>query len=322
MATYYVGSMPCSSELYHYGVKGMKWGKHLFGLAEDIGRYVRGTAKQIKGQITGNSATAGIGKAMVSNARRSVGRNVSGLREAASNTAYNARQFLTGSEDRRKMNDARAQAEKLRKAGRFREALKYEDQAKQAQKEYESMTLPGMAEKTYRRVSKALGLTGSQIKDLYNNVRQRVSGAMANIANGAGNAASWILSGWATIKEKVKGAIFRAPSWSFNEVQQEIDYNVPYFGSADDGFDPNSGHTSSSSTATANNTQDIEEGNQNATAPSYPQSPENAIREKEKQRAGFHYPAEQYTTYKPDGSTETHRVRGHRKKDPNARRKH
>ena len=84
MATYYVGSMPCSSELYHYGVKGMKWGKHLFGLAEDIGRYVRGTAKQIKGQITGNSATAGIGKAMVSNARRSVGRNVSGLREAAS----------------------------------------------------------------------------------------------------------------------------------------------------------------------------------------------------------------------------------------------
>lgn len=47
MSTYYIGSISCSGQsLYHHGVKGMKWGKHLFGLWD---QYVTGnTANKLR----------------------------------------------------------------------------------------------------------------------------------------------------------------------------------------------------------------------------------------------------------------------------------
>lgn len=47
MSIYYIGSISCSGQsLYHHGVKGMKWGKHLFGLWD---KYVTGsTAKRMR----------------------------------------------------------------------------------------------------------------------------------------------------------------------------------------------------------------------------------------------------------------------------------
>lgn len=44
---YYVGSIPCSgNDIIHYGVPGMKWGKHLFGLVD---KYVTGnTANRLR----------------------------------------------------------------------------------------------------------------------------------------------------------------------------------------------------------------------------------------------------------------------------------
>lgn len=49
MSTYYIGSISCSGQsLYHHGVKGMKWGKHLFGLWD---QYVTGnTANRLRNQ--------------------------------------------------------------------------------------------------------------------------------------------------------------------------------------------------------------------------------------------------------------------------------
>lgn len=47
MSIYYIGSISCSGQsLYHHGVKGMKWGKHLFGLWD---KYVTGsTANKLR----------------------------------------------------------------------------------------------------------------------------------------------------------------------------------------------------------------------------------------------------------------------------------
>lgn len=47
MSIYYIGSISCSGQsLYHHGVKGMKWGKHLFGLWD---KYVSGsTANKLR----------------------------------------------------------------------------------------------------------------------------------------------------------------------------------------------------------------------------------------------------------------------------------
>ena len=230
MATYYIGAMPCSSELYHYGVKGMKWGKHLFGLAKSSDQITAGRAAQAVGHLIGNRGLRAHGERHAWEARQSFNRSLSGLKTDAKNTAYNARQFLTGSEDRGRMKSASASiseskrmAEEARskaaKAGssynkQFYEqmASNYERQAAQAQREYdqarseyESMTLPGMTEKAYRNISKALQGTGINVQELYNTAKERVSKAMTAIAGGVGKATTWIANGWAAATKAISG---------------------------------------------------------------------------------------------------------------------
>ena len=87
-------------------------------------------------------------------------------------------------------------------------------QAKKAQQEYESMTLPGMTEKVYREVSRAIGnaIPGDvkkTVQNLYDSARSRISGGMAKIAGGAEKAVAWLVRGWASVKSSIDKALGR-----------------------------------------------------------------------------------------------------------------
>lgn len=105
MNIYYVGNMPVSDELYHYGRKGMKWGKDIFSGDAPVqgggGSLMKNPGQRVR--ISVNDAVRGTGG--------SAGRSaINKLKGSVSKTVSKAGEYVTGNQaqlnlDRQKIKE-------------------------------------------------------------------------------------------------------------------------------------------------------------------------------------------------------------------------
>lgn len=135
MGVYYIGSIPCSGgDIYHYGRKGMKWGKNIFG---DLADRLSGAAKNAVSKVSdwsGYSARAN--RDHYSNvAKNTKGWWNAGARGAAENkaSAYNA-QYKNSPMGRIEgaANAVREQAQQAMSKAREQVSKAYADAAEKA----------------------------------------------------------------------------------------------------------------------------------------------------------------------------------------------
>ena len=104
--TYYVGNMPVSDELYHYGRKGMKWGKDIFsgdtpvqGGGGQVMKYQGGRVR-ITTSSNGNTRVSGTGNSAGRSAINKLKSSVSNSIGSLSKGAGKAREYVTGNQAR------------------------------------------------------------------------------------------------------------------------------------------------------------------------------------------------------------------------------
>lgn len=135
MGVYYIGSIPCSSgDIYHYGRKGMKWGKNIFG---DLADRLSGAAKNAVSKV---SDWSGYGARANRDHYSNVAKNTkgwwnAGARGAAENkaSAYNA-QYKNSPMGRIEgaANAVREQAQQAMSKAREQVSKAYADAAEKA----------------------------------------------------------------------------------------------------------------------------------------------------------------------------------------------
>lgn len=158
MGVYYIGSIPCSGgDIYHFGRKGMKWGKRIFGdLADRLAdRGWTGASRVARGISTG------------------FGR---------------ANEFINGDQARQAMNFARGSKQAQAQAAYNRTLPGMIDQARGAvgnaaasARERATQAMADAREKVsnaYADAAKALGDKGRDIQTFYRDVMQKAQGAI------------------------------------------------------------------------------------------------------------------------------------------------
>lgn len=144
MGTYYIGNVPCSgNDIYHYGRKGMKWGKNIFGKISEF--------------FTGN------------NARRELNR------ASAAERGANTQHRLASKYD---YNDVDNNGSVLNRASK--DDYYAREQRAAAQAAYNN-THPGMAEKARQQAQEAMAKAREQVSNAYADAAEKAGGAGKNI---------------------------------------------------------------------------------------------------------------------------------------------
>lgn len=155
MSVYYIGSVPCSGgDIYHYGRKGMKWGKNIFGKISEF--------------FTGNNARGQL------NAARANQRGYNTQNRLAAKYDYrdvdNNGSALNWNVDKRNMG---------KNPKGYGPTISANERVQNAQAAYDK-TLPGMMAKARQQVSNAysqaaekLGGKGLDIQSFYSQVMQK-----------------------------------------------------------------------------------------------------------------------------------------------------
>lgn len=147
MGVYYIGAIPCSGgDIYHFGRKGMKWGKRIFGdLADRLADRGWGGASRVARGIS-----TGFGRANefinADNARQAMN-YARGSKQAQARSAYNRTLPGMAENARQKAQEAMAKAR-------------------------ERVT------SAYSKAAESLGNKGLDIKSFYSQVMQKAQGAI------------------------------------------------------------------------------------------------------------------------------------------------
>lgn len=166
---YYIGTIPCSSNsLYHHGVKGMKWGKHLFGLWD---KYVTGsTANKLRNtyQNRMHYNLGGVARATQTGNSNMLGLNQQSMQRNAElfnryNTSYNNSLAGRAHNFAKRLNSSPAMSRAFSKASK-------------------------LAATAYTSAATALGGAGRSISQFYNDVMAKAKDA---ISTGAGIVAKY-----------------------------------------------------------------------------------------------------------------------------------
>lgn len=166
---YYVGTIPCSSNfLYHHGVKGMKWGKHLFGLWD---QYVTGsTANKLRNtyQTRMHYNLGGVERAAQTGSSNMMRLNQQSMQRNAElfnryNTSYNNSLAGRAHNFAKRLNSSPAMSRAFSKASK-------------------------LAATAYTSAATALGGAGRSISQFYNDVMAKAKDA---ISAGAGIVAKY-----------------------------------------------------------------------------------------------------------------------------------
>lgn len=207
MTTYYIGSVSCSGdELFHHGVKGMKWGKHLFGLWD---QYVTGnTANRMRQHYQNNMHynLGGIQNAMATGNNRMLSLNQQSMQRNAElynryNNSYN--------------NSLAGRINRL--GGYVRNGIYYPEGVSKAMSRAYSRASQ-LASNAYSNAAKALGDTGRNIGQFYADVIAKAKNA---IQKGAGLVAQF---GGAAV-ENIKAMGKRALEGAKNFIEKLLGRN-------------------------------------------------------------------------------------------------
>ena len=168
MGVYYIGSIPCSGgDIYHYGRKGMKWGKNIFGKISEF--------------FTGNNTRRELSSARTAlrgaqqKSRHFGGKDING------NYAFDIRKDYNNP-----INSSGRTYYPFEETGKrwSPEINRQNDRLNKAQADYDR-TLPGMMAKAREKVSKAysdaasaLSGKGLDIQSFYSQVMQKAQGAI------------------------------------------------------------------------------------------------------------------------------------------------